>query len=297
VAVPETSLADDQVIQNEGANLQDDNQPGLRRSKRAWKPTQRYLDSIAQETVALSAVARIAEYDTEYRTFLDGVHPFAVLAQSTGDTMYWDQALKQHDSQEFIDAALSEITSHQDNGHWVLVPLSDVPSGTPVLDSVWSMKRKRRLLTNEVYKHKARLNVHGGQQTQGVNYWETYAPVVTWAAIRIVLVQTLMHEWSTVQIDFVLAYPQADFECDIYMKIPRDFEVYGKTRKTHALKLIKNLYGQKQAVRVWNKYLHSTLLKLGWKQIRADDCLYYKREVIFVVYVDDGIYTPHHTTI
>jgi Reverse transcriptase (RNA-dependent DNA polymerase) len=123
-----------------------------------------------------------------------------------------------------------------------------------------------------------------------VNYWETYAPVVTWAAIRIVLVLVLMYKWSTVQIDFVLAYPQADVECDIYMKISRDFEIEGKTRRSHVLKLIKNLYGQKQAGRVWNQHLHKNLLDLGWKQSKADDCLYYKNQVMFAVYVDDGIF-------
>jgi Reverse transcriptase (RNA-dependent DNA polymerase) len=151
------------------------------------------------------------------------------------------------------------------------------------------MKRKRRLTTNEVYKHKARLSVHGGQQEFGVNYWETYAPVVTWAAIRIVLVLVLLYKWSSVQNNFVLAYPQADVECDLYMKIPKDFVIDGCTRKTHALKLIKNLYGQKQAGWVWNQHLHSALLEIEWKQSRADDCLYYKNKVVFVVYVDDGI--------
>jgi hypothetical protein len=76
--------------------------------------------------------------------------------------MYWDQAIKQHDSKEFIQAAVDEITTHQENGHWKVVPLEDIPQETPVLDAVWSMKRKQRLMTNEVYKHKARLNVHGG---------------------------------------------------------------------------------------------------------------------------------------
>jgi Reverse transcriptase (RNA-dependent DNA polymerase) len=87
------------------------------------------------------------------------------------------------------------------------------------------MKRKRRLLTNDVYKWKARLNLHGGQQEHGVNYWETYAPVVTWAAIRLVMILVLMYKWYTVQIDFVLAYPQGDVECDLFMKIPKGFEV------------------------------------------------------------------------
>jgi hypothetical protein len=82
------------------------------------------------------------------------VHPI------DGDTMYWDQALKQHDAAEFVKAAIDETSTHQENGHWKVVPLDDVPKETPVLDAVWSMKRKRILLTNEVYKHKARLNIH-----------------------------------------------------------------------------------------------------------------------------------------
>jgi Reverse transcriptase (RNA-dependent DNA polymerase) len=108
-------------------------------------------------------------------------------------------------------------------GHWNVIPKSEVPSGTKVLDAVWSMNRKRRLATNKIYKYKARLDVHGGQQELGINYWETYSPVVTWASIRHLLILTLMYGWNTRQIDFVLAYPQAEGECNIYMRIPRDF--------------------------------------------------------------------------
>jgi hypothetical protein len=131
--------------------------------------------------------------------------------------------------------------------------------------------------------------LHGGQQEYGVNYWETYAPVVTWAAIRLILVLVLIYQWHTVQIDFILAYPQADVECDLYMKIPKGFQVQGHTNQTHVLKLIKNLYGQRQAGRVWNQHLHEKLIDQGWAQSTADECLYFKGSVLFVVYVDDGI--------
>jgi Reverse transcriptase (RNA-dependent DNA polymerase) len=151
------------------------------------------------------------------------------------------------------------------------------------------MKRKRRLKTNEVYKRKARLNIHGGQQELGVNYWETYAPVLTWPAIRLLLALSIICGWKSKQIDFVLAYPQAPVECELYMKIPEGFTIEGVTNKTHALKILKNLYGQKQAGWVWNQHLHENILKLGWKQSTADDCVYYKKNVIFCVYVDDGI--------
>jgi hypothetical protein len=71
---------------------------GSRRSNWTWKPTNKYLEGMKQETINLSTAARIDEYDTKYKTFIDDVHLVAGLAQADGDTMYWDQALKQHDA-------------------------------------------------------------------------------------------------------------------------------------------------------------------------------------------------------
>ncbi len=280
-----TNVQAPEVTQPEGAHVQ----LPTRRSNRAWKPTTKYLESLQQNEVALPVCLQAAVYDDEYETIIDNINPMSLLAQTDADTMYWDQALAQPDADQFIEAAILEVQTHEENGHWIVVPLREIPPKTKVLDSVWSMKRKRRVKTNEVYKHKARLNVHGGQQELGVNYWETYAPVVTWAAIRMILILVILYGWYTVQIDFVLAYPQAKVECDLYMKIPKGFEIQGKTRQTHALKLIQNLYGQKQAGRIWNQHLHDKLLSLGWEQSKADDCLYYNGDVLFIVYVDDGI--------
>jgi Reverse transcriptase (RNA-dependent DNA polymerase) len=284
-----TNEVTEEVSISEGAEMTSPMSQPTRKSGRAWKPTTRILESISQQDMALPMCMQAAVYDTEYETIIDDINPMSLLSQTDADTMYWDQAIKQPDADAFIEAAIKEITTHQENGHWKLVTRQDVPPGQKVLDSVWSMKRKRRVKTNEVYKHKARLNVHGGQQEFGLNYWETYAPVVTWAAIRMVLILVLIYGWHTIQIDFILAYPQADVECDIYMQIPKGFAIDGKTRKTHVLQLIKNLYGQKQAGRVWNQHLHNKLLELGWEQSKADECLYYHGDVLFIVYVDDGI--------
>ena len=60
------------------------------------------------------------------------------------------------------------------------------------------------------------------------------------------MVQALINDWHIRQLDFVLAYPQADVECDLYLEIPQGFEFEG-SRKTHCLKLIKNLCGSKAA--------------------------------------------------
>ncbi len=105
-----------------------------------------------------------------------------------GDIMYLQQALRQPDASQFVDAVIQEGNGHVDNKHWTLIKRSKVPEGADVVPSVWSMRRKRDITTNEIKKYKARLNLHGGKQVFGMNYYETYAPVVTWFAIRLLIV-------------------------------------------------------------------------------------------------------------
>jgi hypothetical protein len=105
---------------------------------------------------------------------IDDVNPMTMLAKTDEDTMY--QALQQPDSAQFIQAEKDEINTHDINKHWEVVSMDQVPKNMPIIDSVWSMKRKWRLKTNKVDKHKARLKIHGGQQQHGVNYWETFHP-------------------------------------------------------------------------------------------------------------------------
>jgi hypothetical protein len=154
-----------------------------RRSGRRWKPIPSFLEGMQQETIALPVAVQAFCYNDQHETILDGAHPMSLLAKTDGDTMYWDQAMKQHDSAEFLKAAMDEVTSHQENEHWRVIRKEDVPETEPVLDAVWSMERKFRLLANKIYKWKAWLNLQGGQQEHGVISWETYSPVVTWSAI------------------------------------------------------------------------------------------------------------------
>ena len=109
---------------------------------------------------------------------------------------------------------------------------------------------KRRIKSQEVYKWKARLNVHGCQQEHGVHYWDTYAPVVTWQTVRFFLILSLLLGWRCRQLDFVMAYPQAPAEMPLYLRLPQGYNRKGMTRKSHVLKLKRNVYGQKQVGRV-----------------------------------------------
>ena len=113
--------------------------------------------------------------------------------------------MAQPDADNFRSAIMREIQGHIEKETWEIVTRDEVPQGDEVLDSVWAMRRKRNLTTNEITKYKARLNVHGGMQTYGLNYLETYAPVVTWFSIRLLIITTLLQNWSIHQIDFVMA--------------------------------------------------------------------------------------------
>ncbi len=126
-------------------------------------------------------------YDRLHYSHLDlqdcMLHPIVFLAEMMGDVMYLHQALRQPDSKEFIEAVIKEVNGHVDNDHFKLIPRTEVPEGTEVVPSVWAMRCKWDLPTGKVTKHKARLNLHGGKQEFGTNYYETYVPIVTWLTI------------------------------------------------------------------------------------------------------------------
>jgi len=177
----------------------------------------------------------------------------ACKASTDPDTMHHHQAMKQPDEEKFQEAVKKECEAHYKEGNYRLVKRSELPEGATLSSSVWQMKRKRKPSTGEISKYKARMNVDGSQMIKGLHYEDTYAPVVQLATIRFFISLAILSNWHTRQLDFVLAYTQADIERDLYMKLPAGFTLPDRTitdqdRKHYVLKLEKNLYGQnKQA--------------------------------------------------
>ena len=190
-----------------------------------------------------------------------------IISTIIGDVMYLHQAMQQPDKEEFVKAMVREIESHEKRKHWKIVPMKEVPKNVKVLDLIWAMRRRRKIGTGEISKYKARFNAHGGQQEMGINYWETYAPVVMWTTIRLIITLAKIQGWPARQLDFVLAYPHAEVDVDKYMKLPKGFEIpNSQGKEKHCLKLLKNVYGLKQAGRVWNTHLHKGLIELKYSQ-------------------------------
>ena len=162
--------------------------------------------------------------------------------------------------------------------------------GALVLPGVWAMKRKRRIATREVYRWKARLNLDGSKQLHGVHFWETYAPVASWPTIRLLLSIAIINNWPTKQIDFVMAYPQADIKTDnVFMEVPKGFEIEGASPKEFVLHVKKNVYGGKDSGRTWNEWMVERLLKAGFKQSNIDPCVFTHGNAFYITYTDDSI--------
>jgi hypothetical protein len=123
-----------------------------------------------------------------------------------------------------------------------------------------------------------------------MNYFEIYAPVVSWFAIRFMIVFGIILSWALPQADFVMAYPQAPVELDIYMELPQSIKTATGNSKDRVLKLLMNIYGQKQAGMVWNSFLVDKLTSLGYTSLLIDECIFFYSDIIFMVYVGDSIF-------
>jgi hypothetical protein len=229
-------------------------------------------------------------YDSHLQLQEQMRNPIAFHTEMLGDIMYLQQALKQPNAKEFVQAIIKEVNEHVDCNNWTLWKRSKVPEDVQIVPSVWSLQCKHNLTTNRIKSHKARLNLHDRKQVYGMNYFETYAPVVTWFAIRLKIIFGLIFCWALWQLDFTVACPQAPIKMDIYMELPQGIQTKHGNSKDHVLNLGKNIYGQKQARHVCNSFLVDKLMSIGFTMPLIDDCVFFCNDIIFMVYMDDGIF-------
>jgi hypothetical protein len=139
-------IPDQPVVPEETADDLSDMPELRRRSGRARVPTQRMLESIEQENIAL-AFQLDETMERELQLQDDMMDPIAFAASADPDNMYLHEAMKAPDKRQFMKAMVKEVSSHQDNDHWLLMKRTAIPAGKKVLPAVWAMKRKRRIAT------------------------------------------------------------------------------------------------------------------------------------------------------
>jgi hypothetical protein len=188
--------------------------------------------------------------------------------------------------EEWIAAEKTEWDSLVKNGTFVVV---DRPNGTNVVGCKWVYRIKLKA-DGSIERFKARLVAQGFTQQYGIDFKETYSPVIRGATFRWLLAMATLHNWDMRMLDVTTAYLNGLLEEDIYMEIPEGF---GDNKNgTKVLKLVKGLYGLKQAGRVWYNTLSRHLRSLNYIQSRADPCIFFKKhqngtKAFLAVYVDD----------
>ena len=213
-------------------------------------------------------------------------HVFMAKTDKVDNGVYtYSQMWKQPDATQFIEAMETETNNLFTKNVWKYHLRSKVPKDNKPLMSVWGFKRKVSLTDGEVIKHKARICADGRMQTWGVNYWETYAPVVNWTSIRIMITLRALYQLESRSIDFVQAYSQADAKVDIFLEIPLGMR--DPSNKGYVLKLLKNLYDLKDGDRTWWEHLDKGLSKRGFTPSPSDPSVYLKDGCVILTYLDD----------
>jgi len=191
------------------------------------------------------------------------------------------EAMNSPDAAGFMKAMETEIDTLIHMQAFIVI---DKQPWMNIVSSVWAFKRKR-YPDGSIRKLKARICARGFEQIEGIDYFETFAPVVQWMTVRIILIMTILLNLENKQIDYTAAFMQAPIDHDVYVEMPKLFQVKGKVWK-----LKRALYGLKDAPRAYFLHTKGKLEELGFRQSDADPCLFISPTVICLIYVDDALF-------
>ena len=196
-----------------------------------------------------------------------------------------DDMMSRQDSDEWRKAQDEEMQSLKANKTWSLVHL---PPGRNVVTNKWIFKSKTNP-DGTLKKRKARLVARGFSQTAGIDFFETFAPVVRYESVRCILSLAAAHDMTIHQFDVKTAFLNGKLDEVVFMQQPEGYED-GTNR---VCRLNRSLYGLKQSPRNWNARFNEFLEAEGFAATPEDACVYTRTRgqdvTIVCLYVDDGL--------
>lgn len=177
-------------------------------------------------------------------------------------------------------AIQSELDALNKSGTWKIIKR---PAGVKTIDSRWVFRQKEN--NGEVLK-KARLVARGYQQSE-YDSIEVYSPVARLLSVRVLLSLCIESDLFVSQLDVKCAFLNGDLPEPVFMEIPDGVKVNCKPKSEYICKLVKSLYGLREAPKCWYEKLHFHLLDLGFKRSQSDPCLYFNKNIYLLLHVDD----------
>ncbi|XP_073962727.1 UDP-galactose 4'-epimerase isoform X2 [Choristoneura fumiferana] len=198
----------------------------------------------------------------------------------------YSQAMRDDDADKWKSAMQDEYDSLMKMNTWKLVDRPD----RKIIPCKWVYKLKTDTHGN-ITRYKARLVIKGFNQVAGVDYHETFSPVIRHSSLRTLFALAAEMDLKMHHLDVDTAFLNGDLEEEVYMDQPQGFVKKGHEDKVCLLQ--KSLYGLKQAPRAWNIKLNETLSKIGFNRLPTEPCVYKKligsEIILLAIFVDDLI--------
>ncbi|GMF65678.1 unnamed protein product [Phytophthora lilii] len=220
-----------------------------------------------------SANAVEATDKAEPKTFQDAV--------SGPDQVHWRKAIR------------AELKSMRLRG---VFRAARLPNDQRAVGTKWVFKIKRKA-DGSIEKYKARLVAKGFVQKYGIDYTETFSPVVKYVTLRMIIAIAKYFGWPLDQLDVATAFLYGLMKEKVFCSVPEGVEL---DNGFDCVELLKAIYGLKQASRVWNETFDEFVQSIGFRVSSYDPCLYIKvvdgECTLLLVYVDDVLITGSSAT-
>ena len=201
------------------------------------------------------------------------------------------EAMMRSDAEDWRRVEEKELEMLRNMGVYVD---EELPEGRKAIGNRWVFEFKLDVDGGPPI-YKARLVAQGFSQVPFVDYDATFAPVAKSASVRFVAVHSALHGWHLECFDATRAFLWGDLTRTIYMRYPPGYTSSKGLRGVW--RLLKSLYGLKQASLIWYKLLRKVLESLGFSRSEFDHAVFvYKRQwkeenvhCLLAMHVDDGL--------
>ena len=182
------------------------------------------------------------------------------------------------------------------------IEFEDVPAAKQgkIFNLLILLKRKRDK-HQEITKYKARLVMDGSRAQIGVDVFDTYAPVIDYSTVRLLISLAFGNNWEMFHWDISVAFTNAKAEEETYVRFPKSFpdNLFPGYKGGTIARLKRNLYGSKSAPKLWYNCLYEFIIELGFKSVAGHPCLFIRvttvagKNIIVVIgiFVDDLLVT------